>query len=220
MNITDLVTGGIGSKAISSIANLLNIEESKAKWLVAAAVPLMIAALNYNAKKDPSKEAGINKALDQHSGGILDQLGGLLGKGPSDDDNKIVNHMFGNNTEMVKDNLAAKTGISTDKIGSVLAILAPLVMGYLGKQKQEQSSGGGIGDLLGGLMGGQSNSSAGGGILGSILGSVLGGSKEETQQTPTEIGGLGDLVGDFFNKGKDANQKGSVLDSLVGMFTK
>lgn len=220
MNITDLVTGGIGSKAISSIANLLNIEESKAKWLVAAAVPLMIAALNYNAKKDPSKEEGINKALDQHSGGILDQLGGLLGQGPSDDDNKIVNHMFGTNTEMVKDNLAAKTGISTDKIGSVLAILAPLVMGYLGKQKQEQSSGGGIGDLLGGLMGGQSSSSAGGGILGSILGSVLGGSKEETQQAPTEAGGLGDLVGDFFNKGKDANQKGSVLDSLVGMFIK
>ncbi|TDQ77181.1 DUF937 domain-containing protein [Sphingobacterium yanglingense] len=220
MNITDLVTGGVGSKAISAIANLLNIEESKAKWLVAAAVPLMIAALNYNSKKGTEQEAGINKALDQHNGGILDQIGGLLGQGPTEDDNKIVNHMFGNNTEMVKDNLAAKTGISTDKIGSVLAILAPLVMGYLGKQKQEQSSGGGIGDLLGGLMGGQSGSSAGGGILGSILGSVLGGSQEETQQTPTEIGGLGDLVGDFFNKGKDANQKGSVLDSLVGMFTK
>lgn len=220
MNITDLVTGGVGSKAISAIANLLNIEESKAKWLVAAAVPLMIAALNYNSKKGTEQEAGINKALDQHNGGILDQIGGLLGQGPTEDDNKIVNHMFGSNTEMVKDNLAAKTGISTDKIGSVLAILAPLVMGYLGKQKQEQSSGGGIGDLLGGLMGGQSGSSAGGGILGSILGSVLGGSQEETQQTPTEIGGLGDLVGDFFNKGKDANQKGSVLDSLVGMFTK
>lgn len=220
MNITDLVTGGVGSKAISAIANLLNIEESKAKWLVAAAVPLMIAALNYNSKKGTEQEADINKALDQHNGGILDQIGGLLGQGPTEDDNKIVNHMFGNNTEMVKDNLAVKTGISTDKIGSVLAILAPLVMGYLGKQKQEQSSRGGIGDLLGGLMGGQSGSSAGGGILGSILGSVLGGSQEETQQTPTEIGGLGDLVGDFFNKGKDANQKGSVLDSLVGMFTK
>lgn len=219
MNITDLVTGGVGSKAISAISNLLNIEESKAKWLVAAAVPLMIAALNYNSKKGTEQEAGINKALDQHNGGILDQIGGLLGQGPTEDDNKIVNHMFGKNTEMVKDNLAAKTGISTDKIGSVLAILAPLVMGYLGKQKQEQSSGGDIGDLLGGLMGGQSGSSAGGGILGSILGSVLGGSKEETQQTPTEIGGLGDLVGNFFNKGKDANQKGSVLDSLVGMFT-
>ncbi|WP_164108088.1 MULTISPECIES: DUF937 domain-containing protein [Sphingobacterium] len=223
MNITDLVTGGIGSKAISSIANLLNIEESKAKWLVAAAVPLMIAALNYNAKKDPSKEAGINKALDQHSGDILDQLGGLLGQEPSDDDNKIVNHMFGNNTEMVKDNLAAKTGISTDKIGNVLAILAPIVMGYLGKQKQEQFSGGGLGDLLGGLIGGQSGSSSGGGILGSILGSVLGGEagkEDNTQQGSASFGGLGDLAGEFFNKDKGNDQKGSVLDSLASMFGK
>lgn len=221
MNITDLVTGGVGSKAISAIANFLNIDETKAKWLVAAAVPLMIAALNYNSKKGQEQEAGINKALDQHSGGIFDQLGGLLGQGPSDDDNKIVNHIFGANTEMVKSNLSAKTGISADKIGGVLAMLAPIVMGYLGKQKQEQSAGGGIGDLLGGLMGGQSSGSAGGGILGSILGSVLGGgNNESTKQTSPSLGGLGDLAGEFFNKGNDSNQKGSVLDSLVGMFIK
>ncbi|MFD2555659.1 DUF937 domain-containing protein [Sphingobacterium tabacisoli] len=223
MNITDLVTGGVGSKAISAIANLLNIEESKAKWLVAAAVPLMIAALNYNSKKGTEQEAGINKALDQHNGGILDQIGGLLGQGPTEDDNKIVNYMFGNNTEMVKDNLAAKTGISADKIGGALAILAPIVMGYLGKQKQEQSSGGGLGDLLGGLIGGQSSSSSGGGILGSILGSVLGGgagNEDNTQQESASFGGLGDLAGEFFNKDKANDQKGSVLDSLVGMFTK
>lgn len=220
MNLTDLVTGGIGSKAISTIANLLNIEESKAKWLVAAAVPLMIAALNYNSKKSPTQEAGINKALDQHSGGILDQIGGLLGQGPSDDDNKIVNHMFGNNTEMVKSNLSAKTGISTDKIGSALAVLAPIVMGYLGKQKQTQSSGGGIGDLLGGLLSGDSKSSAGGGILGSLLGSVLGGGDSDPQQNAPNIGSIGNLAGEFFNKEKGSDQKGSVLDSLVGMFTR
>lgn len=222
MNLTDLVTGGVGSKAISAIANLLNIEEGKAKWLVAAAVPLMIAALNYNSKKGAEQEAGISKALDQHSGGILDQIGGLLGQGPSDDDNKIVNHMFGTNTDMVKSNLSAKTGISSDKIGAALAMLAPIVMGYLGKQKQDQSSGGGFGDLLGGLMGGQSSGSAGGGIFGSILGSVLGGgnSDDNTQQSSTGFGGLGDLAGEFFNKDKASDQKGSVLDSLVGMFTK
>lgn len=220
MNLTDLVTGGVGSKAISTIANLLHIEESKAKWLVAAAVPLMIAALNYNSKKGEDQEAGINKALDQHNGGILDQLGGLLGQAPSDDDNKIVSHMFGSNTEMVKNNLSAKTGISSDKIGSALAVLAPIVMGYLGKQKQAQSNGGGMGDLLGGILSGGAKSSAGGGLLGSILGSVLGGGSPDAQQNSPNMGNIGDLAGEFFNKEKKSDQKGSVLDSLVGMFTK
>lgn len=224
MNITDLVTGGVGSKAISAIANLLNIEESKAKWLVAAAVPLMIAALNYNSKKGTEQEAGINKALDQHSGNILDQIGGMLGQGPSEDDNKIVNHMFGSNSEMVKDSLSAKTGIPVDKIGGALAILAPIVMGYLGKQKQGQSAGGGLGDLLGGLISGQSNGSTSDGILGSILGSVLGGgatpNEDNTPQNSPSLGGLGDLAGEFFNKEKAPDQKGSILDTLAGIFGK
>jgi hypothetical protein len=38
MNLTDLVTGGVGSKAIETISKLL-VSESKAKWIVAAAVP-------------------------------------------------------------------------------------------------------------------------------------------------------------------------------------
>ncbi len=219
MNITDLITGGIGSKAISLVAKTLNIDESKAKWVVAAAVPLMIAALNYNSKKSKEKEEGINKALEKHNGGIFDQIGNLFGNGPSEDDNKIVNHMFGSNTEVVKDNLATKTGLSADKIGGALAILAPIVMGYLGKQKQQESSSGGIGDLLGSVLGGgQSNSSAGGGILGSILGSVLGGGGSSQSSSQGDLDGLADLAGEFFNKGNDNSKKGSILDSLAGMF--
>ncbi|MBD1430023.1 MULTISPECIES: DUF937 domain-containing protein [Sphingobacterium] len=219
MNITDLITGGIGSKAISLVAKTLNIDESKAKWVVAAAVPLMIAALNYNSKKSKEKEEGINKALEKHNGGIFDQIGNLFGNGPSEDDNKIVNHMFGSNTEVVKDNLAAKTGLSADKIGGALAILAPIVMGYLGKQKQQESSSGGIGDILGSVLGGgQSNSSAEGGILGSILGSVLGGGGSYQSSSQGDLGGLADLAGEFFNKGNDNSKKGFILDSLAGMF--
>lgn len=221
MNITDLITGGIGSKAIATIAKTLNIDEGKAKWIVAAAVPLMIAALNYNSKKSVEKEEGIKKALDQHSGSnILDQIGGLLGQNPTEDDNKIVNHMFGKNTELVTNSIAEKTGISSSQIGGVLATLAPVVMGYLGSQKQQSSAGGGIGDLIGSVLGGTGqSSSAGGGILGSILGSVLGGGNNQAAPQG-DLGGLADLAGEFFNKGNDTNAKGSILDSLAGMFGK
>src|SRR5690606_5398702 len=219
MNITDLVTGGIGSKAIGAISKTLNIDESKAKWIVAAAVPLMIAALNYNSKKDKAQEESIDQALqNKHNGGILDSLSDFLGQGPSEDGDKIVHHMFGNNTDMVKNSISSKTGISSAQVGTVLATLAPIVMGYLGKQKQTQSSGGGLGDILGGLIGGGSNSSAGGGLLGSVLGSFLGGSSSKAQDSG--LGGLSDLAGDFFNKDKGDDQKGSVLDALAGMFAK
>lgn len=219
MNLTDLVTGGVGSKAISAISKTLNVSESKAKWIVAAAVPLMVAALNYNSKKGKEEEESINNALQsKHSGGIFDQLSDILGQGPSEDENKIVNHMFGKNTEVVKESLAAKAGLSSDQVGGVLATLAPIVMGYLGQQKQ--SSGGGIGDILGGLIGGASSSSGDGGLLGSVLGGILGGGASNKSQGGIDMGSIGDLAGEFFNQNSSSGQKGGILDALAGMFGK
>lgn len=218
MNLTDLVTGGVGSKAISAIAKMLNVSETKAKWIVAAAVPLMVAALNYNANKGKAQEENINNALQtKHNGGIFDHLSDFLGQGPSDDENKIVNHMFGRNTDMVKETLAQKTGVSSGQIGGVLATLAPLVMGYLGQQKQ-QSSGGGLGDILGSLVG-DSSGSSGGGLLGSVLGGLLGGGGS-SQSQGVDLGGLGNLAGEFFNQQNDTAKKGGILDALAGMFVK
>ena len=222
MNISDLITGGIGAKATSAIAKTTGVSESKAKWIIAAAVPLMIAALNYNAKnKGQGKE--IDKAIDQHSSdGLLDKLGGLFGGTESNEQgNKIVQHMFGNNTTVVTESVAEKSGLSQDQVGGVLATLAPIVMSYLGQKKSQNSSGGGIGDLIGSIMGGNSstNSEEGlGGLLSGILGNESSQETETTSQQPTDA--VGDLVGEFFNKEKDPQNKGNILDNIAGMFTK
>ncbi|MGJ1271774.1 DUF937 domain-containing protein [Sphingobacterium siyangense] len=235
MNLTDLVTGGVGSKAIETISKITGVSESKAKWIVAAAVPLMIAALNYNAKNKGQAE-NIDKAIDQHSNsGILDKIGDFFGQGGaeqggeqnvSEDGNKIVNHMFGQNTEVVTQHIADKAGLSSSQVTGVLATLAPIVMGYLGQQKQA-SSGGGIGDLIGSVLGGGTQQNAGGGMLGGILGSFLGGSQEEQAQATEQpaSGGsvtdmLGGLAGSFFDKSNDGQAKGNILDSIAGMFGK
>ncbi|ODS82025.1 MAG: hypothetical protein ABS46_10015 [Cytophagaceae bacterium SCN 52-12] len=218
MNLTDLVTGGIGSTVTSAVARMLNVEESKAKWIVSAAVPLMIAALNYNAK-NKNQGASIDRALDQHSGSILGNLSGLLSGGPTNDGNKIVGHIFGNNTGYVTENLSQKTGLSAGQVGSVLAVLAPVVMGYLGQEKQQTQSGGGMTDLIGGLLGGGQSSGAGG-LIGGLLGSVLGGGGQ--QAAPSSggdgLGALADLAGEFFNQQNNAGQRSNVLDSLAGLF--
>lgn len=216
MNISDLISGGIGSTVISSVARMLNIEESKAKWVVSAAVPLMIAALNYNAK-NKNQASNIDNALSQHSGGVLGNLSGLLSGGASDDGNKIIGHIFGNNTGFVTDNLSQKSGLSSSQVGTVLSVLAPVVMGYLGQQKQSQSSS--AGDLLGSLLGGGGASSGGGGLLGSLIGSVLGGGKPAASNSDG-MGALVNLAGDFFGNKNNASQAGSVLDNLAGLFAK
>lgn len=213
MNITDLITGGIGSNVTSAISKTLNIDEDKTKWLVAAAVPLMVAALNYNAKKSSEKAENINKALEQHDGSIFSQLDKLTDSAVSTDGKRIVQHIFGSNTDVVKTNLASRTGLSTEKIEGALALLAPLVMGFFGKQKKLNN--GGVGDLIGNILGGQSSS--GGGILGSLVSNIM---DSFGVSSPTNQGTLSNLAGEFFNQNNNADKKGSVLDTLAAIFGK
>lgn len=224
MNIQDLIAGAIGSQATDGISEKLGIDKDKTQWLVSAAVPLMVSALNYNANKGDDKAEQINNAIStRHDGSIFDQLGQHFAQGPTDEENRIVNHMFGKNTKDVTETLALKSGLSASKVASVLALLAPIVMGFLGKQKKSQSNAGGIGDLLGGLLGGGASSSGGlGGGLGGLIGSVLGGGSKSSKAAPSGgiSGGIGDLVGDFFKQDNDKNAKGNILDALAGMFGK
>jgi hypothetical protein len=199
MGMIDLITGGIGTKVITALAGKLGISESKAKWMVAIAVPLMIAALKYNSSKKAEKADSLSNALDtKHTGDALDRVDQIVTDGPTEDDDKIVSNMFGKNADQVKSEIAAKTGISSETVGTVLSTLAPIVMGYLGKEKANQS-GGGIGDLLGGLLGGSNTAES-----------------ATAGQQQTSGGGIADLVGGFFDKNKDGN----FLDDIAGMFTK
>lgn len=225
MNFTDLISGSIGSQATEGISEKLGLDKNQTQWVVSAAIPLMMSALNYNAQKSPEQANGIQQALaSKHNGSIFDNLGSLFSNGPTEDEDKIVNHIFGKNTENVKQSLSEKSGISMGKIAGILALLAPLVMGYLGKKKQgqdEQGGSGSIGDLLGSILGGGASQSGGSGGIGDLIGSVLGGGSSNAQSSqPNVSGGLGDLVGEFFNQKNDSKAKGSILDSLAGMFGK
>jgi hypothetical protein len=60
------------------------------------------------------------------------------------------------------------------QVAQILMMLAPIVMGYLGKQKQEQGvDAGGLGGLLGGLLGGGATQGASAGGLSGMAGSIL-----------------------------------------------
>lgn len=77
-----------------------------------------------------------------------------------------------------------------NKIAPLLAMLAPIVMAYLGIKKRQANTGAdGLGDLLGSLLGGSQQGISGGGIM-DILGSAL---DKDGDGNP-----LNDILGGFF----------------------
>ncbi|MNU18913.1 DUF937 domain-containing protein [Chryseobacterium sp. M5] len=216
MSLIDLLTGNTGNQVAEKAENKFGISKNQILALLAVATPLVISYLR-NKSQDNKEAEALNNALDKdHDGSILDDTSQLDAR--QNEGGSILSHVFGSEKGNVENQLSQNTGISIDKIGPILAMLAPVIMGYIGKEKQQNNVGaGGLGDLLGGILGGaqtqaqqqQSNplndilgsvlgggqSQSSGNPLNDILGSVLGGSGQQKQQ---QGGGLGDILGGLF----------------------
>lgn len=194
MDLSELLNSSIGQSVVRSVAGQLGVNENQASSAVHIAIPAILAGMTRNAQS-PDGAASLNNALEsKHDGSLLDNLTGILQGQTQElqsDGDGILGHVFGNKRPAIEQGIAQKSGLSMDKIGPLLAILAPIVMAYLGKEKRQTNTGsGGLGDLLGGLLGGgnQQQSRSGGGVM-DILSGVL---DKDGDGNP-----LNDLLGGF-----------------------
>lgn len=135
--ITEMITQRLAGGAGSVIAQKLGISESTANTAVAVAVPLIIAALARNAAK-PQGAENLHQAINNdHDGSIFDNLSGYLGNPQSGNGAGILGHVFGDQQPSIQGNLAQATGMDQSSAGSLLETLAPLVMGAVGQQQQQ-----------------------------------------------------------------------------------
>ena len=217
MSLIDLITGNAGNQVASQAENKFGISKNQVIALLAVAAPLVISYLRKKSQDDPNEAEALNNALDKdHDGSILDdpsQVEARQAEGGS-----ILSHIFGGDKANVENQLSQNTGISMDKIGPIMAMLAPVIMGYIGQQKQANNvtSGGGLGDLLGGILGNSAQESqASNNPLSDILGSVLGGAAQSSG------GGLGDILGSVLGGGnQQQSQQGGLGGLLGGLFGK
>lgn len=196
MNLTDLLSSSTGQTIVKNVSGQFGLDENQASSAVNVAIPVILAGLNKNAQTPDGAES-LNNALEsKHDGSLLDNIGSVLGGGNItdllQDGGGILGHVFGNDVPKVESGVAQKTGISSDKIGPIIKMLAPVVMAYLGKEKTTNNvSAGGLGDLLGTMLGG-------------------GASQKRSR------GGLLDMVTGFLDKDKD----GSAIDDILDMLKK
>lgn len=210
MSLLDLITGNVGNQVATEAENKFGISKSQMIALAAVAAPLIISYLR-NKSQDAKEAEALNNALDRdHDGSILNNPSSALER--EQEGGSILDHIFGGQKATVENQLSQNTGISMDKIGPILAMLAPIIMGYIGKEKQANGvNAGGLGDLLGGILGGaQQQAQQNNDPLSSILGSVLGGA---TQQSG---GGLGDLLGSVLSGATQQQQQQGGLGGLLG----
>ncbi|MDX2442503.1 MAG: DUF937 domain-containing protein [Bacteroidales bacterium] len=211
-SILELLNSDLGKTLINGTSQQLGQNKAQTTSALNAALPLLLGAMKNNAKT-PEGASGLMNAIgnQKHDGGILDNLGSVLGGGAIDEDVMqdgagILGHVFGGREQNVANAVSKSSGIDIGSSMNILKVAAPVLMGYLGKQTRQQnvSNENGIGGLLGGLLGGESSqqqsmveklldADGDGSVIDDVAGMLMGGDGKKA-------GGLGGLLGGFLGK--------------------
>lgn len=174
MDILQEILKQVSTKdTLSSLGESLDATPSQIKQATQAIVPALLNSMSENTKTEKGLES-LFGALTDHQNDNVSDISGFLGGLDMGDASKMVGHILGDKSSSVQKKVAKDTGMSSKDIGSLITMLAPLLMGLLGNQKKNQS-GFDVGTLVG-MLGGS-------GDITSLLGGLLGGSKPTPKKT-------------------------------------
>lgn len=162
MDLMDLLQGQLSGNLVNFLGEQAGVEDQqKTQIATQGIVSTLIGALAKNAST-PEGAQSLNNALERdHSGGILDNLmGALTGKTQPEqpkalDGAGILWHLLGDKQDNAAKMIGQTSGLESGKVMSLMTMLAPVVMGMLGKTKQQ--NGLGVADIASLLMNTRNN---------------------------------------------------------------
>ncbi len=149
MALLDLLQQRLGSDAVQQIGNRIGADAGTTGNAIDAALPLLITALARNTG-DPNQAQALASAVSKdHDGSILDDVPGYVSRASEKPGAGILRHVLGGRQQAVQTGLSQATGLDTGKAGTLLTMLAPLVLGALAKaQKDDRLDARGLSTLL------------------------------------------------------------------------
>jgi hypothetical protein len=196
--LTDTLTQLLDERT-DKISRRIGADETQTRTAVHAAVPALLAALSTEAERG----SGLKQAVAQdHDGSIIDQLSEYLDGSAqlnprATDGDGILEHALGDRRPEIQQALSAKSGLDLGTIAKLLPLLAPILMGMLGKK---------------GRAGGSGTESGGFGL--DDIGDLLGREKADARSRNPEIGDILDSISG--GSRQSGSGLGGILDSLTG----
>jgi hypothetical protein len=137
-SIFDQVMKQLGGDQMKKIGGMLGVDTEKTEAATGAAVSALLGGLSRNASSTDGAEALSQALAKDHDGSVLDGLqSGLsqLGQGSGEG---ILRHVLGAKQGRVESGISQASGLDSGATGKLLAMVAPLVMGALGKKQRDE----------------------------------------------------------------------------------
>lgn len=148
--LMDTLVDQLDDQTLHAISAKLGTDERSVEQAVSTALPLLLGALGRNAADTQGRQQLTEALRRDHDGSMLDNVGAvlarpeMLGLGSA-----ILGHVLGRRQQNAVEGISRTSGLSSSQTTQLLALLAPLVMGSLGKVRKEQDlDGDGVADLL------------------------------------------------------------------------
>lgn len=127
-NLWNLLMGSMTSQpSVQSLSGKTGLSNAKIRALLALAIPLLMKAMTNNASSQQGASSLLG-ALSQHTNPNKKSMAQQIDAADAQDGAKIVNHIFGKDTDKIIGQLAGQTDLTTDQVNGVLSQMAPAMM--------------------------------------------------------------------------------------------
>jgi hypothetical protein len=191
LNVQDLISEHLSGDTLQQLSQQIGADPDSTSNAVQAALPMLLGGMARNTQSEGGARSLLGALDRDHDGSVLDDVAGFLGQGGNGTGDGILGHIFGSNRPNVENGISQASGLNLSQVAQLLPLLAPIVMGALGKTQRQQSLDAGA---LAGLLGQQNQQAMSTSPLFGVLSQVLDANHDGSMMDDV-AGMLGGLLG-------------------------
>lgn len=138
-SIIDVLMDQLKGDTLGKISHQVGAREKETAKAMPEILGLLTEALARNSSRQEGAQALSNALAKDHDGSILDNLSDFIEhfqEGPGDG---ILRHVLGEKRNAIEERLSQKSSLDLGSVANLLTMLAPLVMGFLGRSQREKN---------------------------------------------------------------------------------
>lgn len=142
MDLQTIAKNYIGGAIAQKIGEKVGLPKQQVQSIITAILPLLLGGMAKNATSSKDGAESLVGALTKdHDGSIFENLDKLLEAPEQFKGTKILHHILGEKEGMMEQVIADQQDLAPEKVKGMMTVLAPLVMGAIGKEQNDGSLG-------------------------------------------------------------------------------
>jgi len=134
----EMLTGQLGGETARQIGKQIGVDGEQIEQILPSVLGTLTGALARNTSQPEGAQALSEALAKDHDGSILDNLPEFIKDFQNGPGEAILGHILGNKRETVEQTLSQDSSLDAESIAKIFTMLAPVILGMLGKSQQEK----------------------------------------------------------------------------------